>query len=120
MTAWFSTRKETASNSPSSASYEQSERKSQLGPLNTQGTVVTSAVPALGEPAGVEGDDLVKAVRKVSDETVEITFADQAYTGADAAKAAETEGVRLEVVKHAEVKRGFVLPPRRRVVNRRK
>jgi Toprim domain len=40
------------------------------------------------------------------------------YTGDNAAQAAERHGVRLEVVKHTEVKRGYVLLPRRWVVER--
>ena len=34
------------------------------------------------------------------------------------AEAAEARGIRLEAVKHAEAKRGFVLPPRRWVAER--
>jgi transposase len=49
---------------------------------------------------------------------VEVAFVDQGYTEEAAAKAAESEGVRLEVVRHAEAKRGFVLLPRRWVVER--
>jgi transposase len=43
---------------------------------------------------------------------------DQGYTGEDAAEAAKQHGIRLEVVKHSEAKRGFVLLPRRWVVER--
>jgi transposase len=42
----------------------------------------------------------------------------QGYTGENAAQAAEKHGVRLEVVKHTEAIRGFVLLPRRWVVER--
>jgi transposase len=35
------------------------------------------------------------------------------YTGERAAEEAEAHGMRLEVVKHEEAKRGFVLLPRR-------
>jgi len=40
------------------------------------------------------------------------------YTGANAAEAAQQHGLRLEVVKHPMAKRGFVLLPRRWVVER--
>ena len=51
-------------------------------------------------------------------ESVELAYVDQGYTGEDPAAAAETCGIRLEVVKHAEAKRGFVLLPRRWVAER--
>ena len=43
---------------------------------------------------------------------------DQGYTGAAAEQAAQEWGIRLEVVKHPAAKRGFVLLPRRWVVER--
>jgi transposase len=47
-----------------------------------------------------------------------VTPADQGYTGPTAAEAAQSHGIRLEVVKHPMAKRGFVLLPRRWVVER--
>jgi transposase len=49
---------------------------------------------------------------------VELAYVDQGYTGESAMQAAEKHGIRLEVVKHTEAKRGFVLLPRRWVVER--
>ena len=43
---------------------------------------------------------------------------DQGYTGEAPAEAAREHGIALEVVKLAEAKRGFVLLPRRWVVER--
>ena len=43
---------------------------------------------------------------------------DQDYTGDDAAAAAAEQGIRLEVVRLPEAKKGFVLLPRRWVVER--
>ena len=43
---------------------------------------------------------------------------DQGYTGEDAADAAKGNGIELFVVKHEEAKKGFVLLPRRWVVER--
>ena len=60
----------------------------------------------------------VSKIQEVTDGKVEIAFVDQGYTGEDAARQAEQEGIRLEVVKHTEAKRGFVLLPRRWVVER--
>ena len=43
---------------------------------------------------------------------------DQGYNGQATEEAAAEHGIRLEVVKHTEAKRGFVLLPRRWVVER--
>ena len=51
-------------------------------------------------------------------ESVEVAFVDQGYTGAQAAADAEAAGIRLEVVKLPEAKKGFVLLLRRWVVER--
>ena len=51
-------------------------------------------------------------------ENIELAYVDHGYTGENAAQAAEKHGIRLEVVKHTEAKRGFVLLPRRWVVER--
>ena len=50
--------------------------------------------------------------------TVEVAFVDQGYTGKVPAKAAEEHGICLEVVKLPTTKQGFVLLPRRWVVER--
>ena len=50
--------------------------------------------------------------------TVELAYVDQGYTGPNAAEAAQSHGIRLEVVKHPMAKRVFVLLPRRWVVER--
>ena len=62
--------------------------------------------------------ELAKAVQEATGESVELAYADQGYTGEEAAEEAEAHGMRLEVVKHEEAKRGFVLLPRRWVVER--
>ena len=49
---------------------------------------------------------------------MELAYVDQGYTGAAAAHAAQEHGIQLEVVKHSETKKGFVLLPRRWVVER--
>jgi transposase len=57
-------------------------------------------------------------VQEVTGGTVELAYVDQGYTGETAAEAAQQHGIRLEVVKHPMAKRGFVLLPRRWVVER--
>jgi transposase len=61
---------------------------------------------------------LAAEVQQVTGNTVELAFVDQGYTGPNAAEAAAEHGIRLEVVKHPMAKRGFVLLPRRWVVER--
>ena len=62
--------------------------------------------------------ELAEKVQEVTGEKVEIAFVDMGYTGENAAQAAEDYGIRLEVVKTAEARKGFVLLPRRWVVER--
>lgn len=47
-----------------------------------------------------------------------MAFVDQGYTGDEPAEVAQVEGLRLEVIKLPEAKKGFVLLPRRWVVER--
>lgn len=61
---------------------------------------------------------LAARVQKVTGEKVKLAYVDQGYTGEKAAAAATAHAIRLEVVKLAEAKRGFVLLPRRWVVER--
>ena len=63
-------------------------------------------------------DVLAAAVQEATGETVELAYVDQGYTGDEPADAAATHGIRLEVVKLPEAKHGFVLLPRRWVVER--
>jgi transposase/pimeloyl-ACP methyl ester carboxylesterase len=62
--------------------------------------------------------ELARRVRAVTDEHVEVAFADQGYPGPQPAADAAAHGLRLEVVTLPEAKRGFVLLPRRWVVER--
>jgi transposase len=61
---------------------------------------------------------LSKQVQDATGESVEVAFVDQGYTGERAAQEAGSSGIRLEVVKLPEARRGFVLLPRRWVVER--
>jgi transposase len=57
-------------------------------------------------------------VQAVTGNTVELAWADQGYTGDGPREAAKAHGIELQVVKLAEAKKGFVLLPRRWVVER--
>jgi transposase len=61
---------------------------------------------------------IAKDIQAATGESVEIAFVDQGYTGERAAEAAAEHGIQLEVIKLSEAKRGFVLLPRRWVVER--
>ncbi len=61
---------------------------------------------------------MAQAVQDATGQTVEVAFVDQGYTGAQAEQAAADQGIRLEVVKLPGAKRGFLLLPRRWVVER--
>ena len=63
-------------------------------------------------------EKLAQAMQEATSESVELAYVDQGYTGEKPPEAAEEHGIRLEVVKHQEAKRGFVLLPRRWVVER--
>ncbi len=73
-------------------------------------------------PADVRDRDrvaaLAEAVQGATGDSVELAYADQGDTGPDAEVAAADQGIDLEVVKLPEAKRGFVLLPRRWVVER--
>jgi transposase len=61
---------------------------------------------------------LAKQVQKVTKKAVKLAFADQGYTGEQPATDAKKHGIELSVVKLPQAKRGFVLLPRRWVVER--
>ena len=57
-------------------------------------------------------------MQEATGDSVDLAYVDQGYTGERPAKAAAAHGIGLEVVKLPEAKRGFVLLPRRWVVER--
>ena len=111
------------------SSPESGERAGYDGAKRKTGAKVHLAVDTLGHPvalcvtsadAGDRGEvgRLAAAVQAETDGSVEKAFADQGYTGERAAEAAQAHGIALEVVEAPEAKRGFVLLPRRWVVER--
>jgi transposase len=86
--------------------------------VDTLGHLLTLVVTPANEQDRAQVAELAEAVQQVTGETVALAFVDQGYTGDQPAAAAEAQGIRLEVVKHTEAKRGFVLLPRRWVVER--
>lgn len=61
---------------------------------------------------------MAKAIQIATGDSVELAFVDQGYTGPKPIAAAAEHGIALEVIKLSEAKRGFVLLPRRWVVER--
>ncbi len=111
------------------SSPESGARAGYDGYKRKKGSKVHLAVDTLGHllalhvtPANEQERDqvaqLAEAVQEVTGEQVEVAFVDQGYTGEEPAEAAQEHGIRLEVVKLPETKRGFVLLPRRWVVER--
>ena len=99
------------------------------GAKRRKGSKVHVAVDTLGyllalqvTPASAQDREqvaaLAAAVQEATGQTVAIGFVDQGYEGETAAAAAEAAGIELVVVKLPEAKRGFVLLPKRWVVER--
>ncbi len=108
---------------------ESGRRSGYDGHKRTKGSKVHAAVDTLGHllalhvtPADVQDRDrvaaLAEAVQEATGDSVDLAYADLVYPGPAAAIAAADEGIDLEVVKLPEAKRGFVLLPRRWVVER--
>jgi transposase len=99
------------------------------GAKRKRGSKLHMAVDTLGHllalhvtPADVddraEVGRLAAAIQDATGETVTLAYVDQGYTGEKPAAAARAEGIELHVVKLPEAKRGFVLLPKRWVVER--
>src|SRR5215211_6662698 len=73
--------------------------------VDTLGHLLALKVTAANEQERARVADLVQ---EVTGGTVEVAFVDQGYTGDSAAEQASGSGIRLEVVRHTEAKRGFV------------
>lgn len=86
--------------------------------IDTLGHLLSLHVTPASEQDRAQVGQLAQAVQEETGHSVELAFVDAGYTGEPAAKQAEAAGIRLEVVKLPQAKRGFVLLPRRWVVER--
>ncbi len=86
--------------------------------VDTLGNLLTLLVTPADEQDRAQVGRLAATVQEVTGSHVEVAFVDQGYTGDEPAQAAQAHGIRLQVVKLPEAKRGFVLLPRRWVVER--
>ncbi len=86
--------------------------------VDTLGHLLALAVTPAAADERTQVAALARAVQEAPGETVELAWVDQGYTGEAPAAAAAAHGIRLAVVKPPEATRGFVLLPRRWVVER--
>jgi transposase len=111
------------------SSPESGARAGYDGAKRKRGSKVHMAVDTLGHllalrvtPASADDrtqvEALAKQIQEVTGEHVELAYVDQGYTGDTAAQGAAAHSIQLEVVKLPQAKKGFVLLPRRWVVER--
>jgi transposase len=86
--------------------------------VDTLGNLLARLFTPANEQDRAQVGELAQAVQKATGQTVELAFVDQGYTGDVPEAEAKQHGIRLEVVKLPQAKRGFVLLPRRWVVER--
>ena len=86
--------------------------------VDTLGYLLALHVSPANEQDRAHVEALCTEVQQQTSGSVELAYVDQGYTGERAADGAESVGIELCVVKLDEAKRGFVLLPRRWVVER--
>ena len=86
--------------------------------VDTMGHLLALHVTPADEQDRAQVATLAEAVQQVTGESVELAYVDRGYTGDDADGDAASHGIHLEVIKLPEAKKGFVLLPRRWVVER--
>jgi transposase len=86
--------------------------------VDTLGHLLTLKVTAANEQERAQVEELAAEVQALTSGEVEICFADQGYTGEEPKQVAAELGMQLEIIKLPDAKRGFVLLPRRWVVER--
>jgi transposase len=86
--------------------------------VDTLGHLLALVVTPANEQDRAQVAQLAQQVQQETGDTVEVAFVDQGYTGAEPAQVAAQHGMQLEVVKLPAAKNGFVLLPRRWVVER--
>jgi transposase len=86
--------------------------------VDTLGHLLAVPVTPANEQERDQVAVLSQAVQEVTGESVELAYADRGYTGDDADADAASYGIHLMVVSLPEAKKGFVLLPKRWVVER--
>lgn len=86
--------------------------------VDTLGLLLAAHVTPANEQERAQVKQLAQEVQEVTQNSVEVAFVDEGYTGDNAKADAQAAGIELIVVKLPEAKKGFVLLPRRWVVER--
>jgi transposase len=86
--------------------------------VDTLGHLLALLVTPANEQDRAQVEQLAQQLQAVTGQSVELAYVDQGYTGQAPQQAAADQGIRLEVVKLPQAKKGFVLLPRRWVVER--
>ncbi len=86
--------------------------------VDTLGHLLALKVTPANEQERDQVADLAAKIQEATNQNVKILYADQGYTGDEPKENAAGHGIDLVVVKLAEAKRGFVLLPKRWVVER--
>jgi transposase len=86
--------------------------------VDTLGHLLALYVTPANEQERAQVGELAQQVQEATGDTVKVAFVDQGYTGDTAAQEAAEHGIELIVVKLPEAKKGFVLLPKRWVVER--
>lgn len=86
--------------------------------VDTLGHLLAARVTPADQQDRAQVAALAADVQAVTGDTVELAYVDQGYTGAEPSAAAAAHGIALHVVKLPEARKGFVLLPRRWVVER--
>lgn len=86
--------------------------------VDTLGDLLALIVTPANEQERDQVAELSRQVQEITDHNVEIAWVDQGYTGPETAAAAQAEGIDLVVIRLPDAHKGFVLLPRRWVVER--
>jgi len=86
--------------------------------IDTLGHLLALHVTPANEQERAQVSELCEQIQAVTGGHVELAYVDAGYTGEDAAEDAAEHGIQLQVVKLPEAKKGFVLLPKRWVVER--
>ncbi len=86
--------------------------------VDTSGHLLAAHVSAANENERAHVDALLASVQKVTGQSVKVAYVDMGFNGEATATVAASHGVDLQVVSLPMAKKGFVLLPRRWVVER--
>lgn len=86
--------------------------------VDTLGNLLALHVTAANEQERYQVYELAEQVQEVTGDAVQVAFVDQGYTGDIAQQMAADHGIELIVVKLEQAQKGFVLLPKRWVVER--